>query len=92
MLTDVLDLLHTYTDRTRSFRVFVKFCGLKSRINYILKSLERMMVRWMCGESLKDRKHSEDLCTLPGIWCVADVVRQGRLRWFGHHECKFEWG
>ena len=26
-----------------------------------LERTERMMVRWMCGVSLKDRKHSEDL-------------------------------
>ena len=53
-----------------------------------LERTERMMVRWMCGVSLKDRKHSEDLCNLLGINCVADVVRRGRLRWFGHLECK----
>ena len=47
-----------------------------------------MMVRWMCEVSLKDRRHSEDLCNLFGINCVADVVRRGRLRWFGHLECK----
>ena len=29
---------------------------------------------------------NEDLCNLLGINCVADVVRQGRLRWFGHLE------
>ena len=56
-----------------------------------LKSLERterMMVRWMCGVSLKDRKRSEDLCILFGINCVDDVVRRGRLRWFEHLERK----
>ena len=47
-----------------------------------------VMVRWMCGVSLKDRKRSEDLCNLLGINCVADVVRRGRLRWFGHLERK----
>ena len=45
-----------------------------------------MMVRWMCGMSLKDRKRSEDLCNLLGINRVADVVRRGRLRWCGHLE------
>ena len=45
-----------------------------------LERTERMMVRWMCGVSLKDRKRSEDLCNLLGINCVADVVRHGRLR------------
>ena len=32
-----------------------------------LERTERMMVRWMCGVSLKDRKRSEDLCNLLGI-------------------------
>ena len=31
---------------------------------------------------------SEDLCSLLGIHCVADLVRHGRLRWFRHLECK----
>ena len=42
-----------------------------------LERTERMMVRWMCGVSLKDRRRSEDLCNLLGINCVADVVRRG---------------
>ena len=45
-----------------------------------------MMVRWMCGVSLKDRKCSVDLYSLLGVQSVADVVRHGRLRWFGHLE------
>ena len=53
-----------------------------------LERTERMMVRSMCGVSLKDRRRSEDLCNLLGINCVADVVRRGRLRWFGHLERK----
>ena len=53
-----------------------------------LQSLERMMVRWMCGVSLKDRKHSVDLYSLLGVESVAEVVRRGRLWWFGHVECK----
>ena len=45
-----------------------------------------MMVRWMCGVSLKDSKRSVDLYSLLGVQSVAEVVRQGRLRWFGHLE------
>ena len=48
-----------------------------------LERTERMMVRWMCGVSLKDRKRSVDLYILLG---VQSVVRHGRLRWFGHLE------
>ena len=47
-----------------------------------------MMVRWMCGVSLKDRKHSVDLYSLLRVQSVAEVVRRGRLRWFGHVERK----
>ena len=45
-----------------------------------------MVVRWMCGVSLKDRKRSVDLYSLLGEQNVADVARRGRLRWFGHLE------
>ena len=49
---------------------------------------ERMMVRWMCAKTLKDRSRSEELRGCLGIEGVADVVRRGRLRWFGHVERK----
>ena len=42
----------------------------------------------MCGVSLKDRYHSEELRNRLEIECVVDVVRRGRLRWFGHVERK----
>ena len=37
--------------------------------------------------SLKDRKRSVDFYSLLGVESVAEVVRHGRLRWFGHVEC-----
>ena len=37
-----------------------------------------------------DRKHREVLYSLLGIQSVANVVRCGRLRWFGHLEHKTE--
>ena len=40
----------------------------------------------MFGLSLKNRKRSVDLYSLLGVHSVADVVRRGRLRWFGHLE------
>ena len=40
-----------------------------------LERMERMMMRWMCGVSLKDRKHSVDLYSLLGVESVAEVVR-----------------
>ena len=41
-----------------------------------------MMVRWMCGVTLKDRKSSVGLYSLLGEQSVADVVRCGR--WMGN--------
>ena len=37
---------------------------------------ERMMVRWMCGVSLKDRKQSEVFFSFLGVQSVADRVLQ----------------
>jgi hypothetical protein len=53
-----------------------------------LERTERMMVRWMCGVSMRDRKRSLELLDCLGIVGVAERVRQGRLRWFGHVERK----
>src|SRR5260221_7441192 len=44
-----------------------------------LERVERMMVRWMCGVTLKDRKTNEELLRRLGIECVFDVVWHGRL-------------
>ena len=38
-----------------------------------------MMVRWMCGVSLKDRKQSEVFYSCLGVQSMAEVVRLGRL-------------
>ena len=47
-----------------------------------------MMVRWMCGVRLKNRISSEELNGRLGIVKIMEIVRQGRLRWFGHLERK----
>jgi len=47
-----------------------------------------MMVRWMCGVTLKCRITSEELRHRLNIESVYDVVRRGRLRWFGHVDTK----
>ena len=53
-----------------------------------LERAERMMIRWMCGVTLKDRCKSDELRKRLDIEDVADVVRRGRLGWFGHLERK----
>src|ERR1700759_5347150 len=53
-----------------------------------LKRTERMMVRWMCGVTLKDRKSSQEVLDRMDIVDISDRVRRGRLRWFGLMERK----
>ena len=40
------------------------------------------MVRWICGVPLTDRKLNLEFI----LKSVTDVIRQGRLRWYGHFE------
>ena len=47
-----------------------------------------MMIRWMCGVKLSDRKANAELLSWLGTECVSAVVRRGRLRWFGLVERK----
>ena len=61
---------------------------VKTDVMHSLERTERMMVRWMCGVSLKNRVASEELNRRLDVEGVADVVRRGRLRWFGHLERK----
>ena len=53
-----------------------------------LERTERMMVRWMCDASLKSRISSNYLNKHLNVEAVRDVVRQGRLGWFGNVERK----
>src|SRR5206468_9226848 len=53
-----------------------------------LERTERTMVRWMCGITMKDRERLRDLLDCLNITGVAERVRHGRLRWFGHVERK----
>jgi len=51
-----------------------------------LEKTERAMMRRMCGVRLAQRINSEVLHERLGLEKVKDVVRRGRLRWFGHLE------
>src|SRR5271163_2463175 len=53
-----------------------------------LERNENAMIRWMCGVSLRDKIPTEELRARLGIKGVLELVRRGRLRWFGHVERK----
>jgi len=42
------------------------------------------MVRWMCGNKVKDRFPRKELRERLGIDDIALVLQQNRLRWYGH--------
>jgi Reverse transcriptase (RNA-dependent DNA polymerase) len=66
--------------------------AMKVEDSHKLERTEASMMRWMCGVSLKKRLPTEELRRRLNIDCVSDVVRRGRLRWFGHVERKdSEW-
>ena len=44
---------------------------MKAENLHNLERAECMMVRWICGVSLKDRKHSVDLYSILGVQSVA---------------------
>ena len=43
-----------------------------------------LMIIWMCGVSMKDRRTSEVLRKLVGVEHITTVIKSGRLRWYGH--------
>jgi len=46
---------------------------------------EMSMIRWMCGFKLNERKKCGELL---GLEPVSLVIKNSRLRWFGHVERK----
>ena len=49
---------------------------------------ENVMLRWMCGVTLRDKVSTVELRRRLGIEDMVEVMRRGRLRWFGHVERK----
>jgi len=49
---------------------------------------EMSMIRWMCGVKLNERKKSKELGELLGLEPVSLMIKNSRLRWFGHVERK----
>ena len=43
-----------------------------------------MMIRWICSTRLAERISSDELRSRVGLCSIEDVLRRGRLRWFGH--------
>ena len=61
---------------------------MKVEDTHRLVRAERMMVRWMCGVTLRDRVPSGELLERLDVVCVTELLTRGRLRWFGYVERK----
>ena len=48
---------------------------------------DRVMIRWICGVKPSDDPSMDDLHAKLGICDLAVLVRERRLRWFGHVMC-----
>ena len=60
--------------------------ALKAKDIQRIERTDRIMNRLMCGVKLSDRKANVELLSQLGIESVSDIVRCGRLRWFGYVE------
>ena len=62
------------------------------RVDHVrrLEVAERRMIRWMAGASLRERHSTKELRGRMGLVDVTSIMRQARLRWFGHVERKEE--
>lgn len=45
---------------------------------------EMWMLRWMTGETRKERIRNEHICMNLSVVPIGDKVREIRLRWFSH--------
>ncbi|XP_021725624.1 uncharacterized protein LOC110692850 [Chenopodium quinoa] len=49
-----------------------------------MEVIEMRMLRWICGNTLRDRIRNEVIRKKVGVTGIADKLRENRLRLFGH--------
>jgi len=42
------------------------------------------MLRWMCGNTRRDKVRNENIRTKIGVASIEEKMRENYLRWFGH--------
>ena len=56
-----------------------------------LRRNDRAMIRWISNVKLQDEVTSDSLLLKLGLLDIEEVVRRGRLQWFGHVERSDGW-
>ena len=46
------------------------------------------MLRWMCGNTRRDKVRNEDIRTKIGVASIEEKMRENHLRWFDHVRCR----
>ncbi|KAF3618668.1 adenylate kinase family-like protein [Capsicum annuum] len=70
-------------DEVQTFRI-QSVGQLRNSTSKKLKVAEMRMLRWMCGQTRKDRVRNATIREKVGVTLVEDKMREVRLRWFGH--------
>ena len=60
--------------------------ALRKQEENLLVRTEMRMIRWIMGISLMDRCTNEEIRRCAGVVCIAEKLREARLRWLGHVE------
>ena len=77
--------VHVYETRVRSAMLYgSETWAMKAEQEATFERIEMRMIRWMSGESLKEKKTSAELRARMGLKSVGEIVRGNRLRWLGH--------
>ena len=53
-----------------------------------IDAAETRMLRWMCGKTRKNKIRNELFWEQLGVASIGDKIRETRLWWFGHVQCR----
>ena len=49
-----------------------------------MNAAEMRMLRWICGNTRRERIGNKNICEMVGITLIENQLRENKLKWFGH--------